>query len=87
MTLVLPQQDEINYQTFMYTMYTSPSGSLREMAAFYDSDLKTEILQFVPGPGNDTLTTIRLLNSEFASAGRQATAALPTSAERHQQPQ
>lgn len=51
-------------------MYTSPSASLRELAAFYDTDLKTEVLQFVPGPENDTLTTIHFLNSEFASAGR-----------------
>jgi hypothetical protein len=30
---------------FMFTMYISASASLRQLAAFYDSDLKTKVLQ------------------------------------------
>jgi hypothetical protein len=44
-TLVLPLQDEINYQSFMYTMYNSPSASLRQLASFYDTDLRMKVLQ------------------------------------------
>jgi len=46
----------------MYTMYNSPSPALRQQTAFYDTDLKVVTLQFMPGPGNNTLTITRFLN-------------------------
>jgi hypothetical protein len=38
-TLVIPSADEINYITFMSTMFNSPSPSLRQLADFYITDL------------------------------------------------
>ncbi len=44
-TLVVPTQEELNYQVFMYTMFNSPAPALRELTSFYRADLNTTVIQ------------------------------------------
>jgi hypothetical protein len=44
-TLVVPTQEELNYQVFMYTMFNSPAPALRDLTSFYRDDLNTSIIQ------------------------------------------
>lgn len=44
-TLVVPTQEELNYQVFMYTMFNSPAPALQDLTSFYRDDLNTSIIQ------------------------------------------
>jgi len=44
-TLVVPSQEELNYQVFMYTMFNSPAPALRDLTEFYRADLNTKVIQ------------------------------------------
>jgi hypothetical protein len=48
-TLVVPSQEELNYQVFMYTMFNSPAPALRELTSFYRTDLNASVIQVCAG--------------------------------------
>lgn len=43
--MVIPMQEELNYQVFMYTMFNSPAPALRDLTEFYRTDLDTKTIQ------------------------------------------
>ncbi|WIA15144.1 hypothetical protein OEZ85_001831 [Tetradesmus obliquus] len=59
-TMVLPQESEMAYVTYMFTMYTSALPYLRRQTSFYSDVLHMTILQFAPGPGSRAITVSRL---------------------------
>jgi hypothetical protein len=49
-TLVVPTQEELNYQVFMYTMFNSPAPALRDLTDFYRTELSTSVIQVCMAP-------------------------------------
>ncbi|KAF6253981.1 hypothetical protein COO60DRAFT_363306 [Scenedesmus sp. NREL 46B-D3] len=59
-TMVVPQESEMAYVTYMFTMYTSALPYLRRQTSFYSDVLHMTILQFAPGPGSEAISVSRL---------------------------
>ncbi|KAF8060547.1 D-xylose 1-dehydrogenase NADP(+) 2 [Scenedesmus sp. PABB004] len=61
-TMVLPQESEMAYVTYMFTLFTSSLPYLRQQTSFYTDVLHISVLQFAPGPGSNAITVNRLVS-------------------------
>jgi hypothetical protein len=57
-TLVVPTQEELNYQVFMYTMFNSPAPALRDLTDFYRTELSTSVIQVCTAAGARGLSVL-----------------------------
>lgn len=63
-TMVLPNESEMAYVTYMFTLRNSPLPYLRQQTSFYTDVLHMTTLQFSPGPGSQSIT-VRAIESDF----------------------
>eukprot|EP00878_Enallax_costatus_P006127 GHUV01006423.1.p1 GENE.GHUV01006423.1~~GHUV01006423.1.p1 ORF type:complete len:1088 (+),score=332.66 GHUV01006423.1:306-3569(+) len=55
-TMVIPEESEMSYVTYMFTMYTSQSPYLRQQTRLWSDVMHVSMLQFAPGPGDEAIT-------------------------------
>eukprot|EP00883_Tetradesmus_obliquus_P006895 jgi/Sobl393_1/17454/SZX64266.1 len=65
-TVVLGSAEELDYLSYMWSSYNSPLPSIKATTNFYDTELKTSALQFIPGPGPDALTAVNNTNLAYS---------------------